>query len=27
VAEKKDGGRRWDVVLVALPEKLRTPAR
>jgi hypothetical protein len=27
VAEKKDGGRRWDVTLVALPENLRTPAR
>lgn len=27
VAEKKDGGRRWDVILVGLPENLRTPAR
>ncbi len=27
VAEKKDGGRRWDVVLVALPEALRTPSK
>jgi len=27
VAEKKDGGRRWDVILVALAESLRTPAR
>lgn len=27
VAEKKDGGRRWDVVVVGLPENLRTPAR
>jgi hypothetical protein len=27
VAEKKDRGRRWDVVLVSLPEPLRTPSR
>lgn len=27
VAEKKDGGRRWDVVLVALPEALRTASK
>lgn len=25
VAEKKDGGRRWDISVVLLPEKLRTP--
>jgi hypothetical protein len=25
VAEKKDGGRRWEVLLVSLPETLRTP--
>ena len=24
-AEKKDGGRRWDISVVLLPEKLRTP--
>jgi hypothetical protein len=27
VAEKKAGGRRWDVVLVLLPEDLRIPAK
>ena len=27
VAEKKDGGRRWDVLLVSLPETLRTPLK
>jgi hypothetical protein len=25
VAEKKDGGRRWDISVVLLPEELRTP--
>jgi Tol biopolymer transport system component len=25
VAEKKDGGRRWDISLVLLPEELRSP--
>jgi hypothetical protein len=24
VAERKDGGRRWDVVLIQIPERLRT---
>ncbi len=27
VAEKKDGGRRWDLFVVLLPENLRTPAK
>ena len=25
VAEKKDGGRRWDISVVLLPEALRSP--
>jgi hypothetical protein len=27
VAERKDGGRRWDISAVLLPERLRTPLR
>ena len=27
VAERKDGGRRWDISMVLLPEALRTPPR
>ena len=27
VAERKDGGRRWDISAVLLPEALRTPPR